>query len=211
MSDTKPLPALPPPTPGTLSEQFQTHRSRFIRYALKETPAASSESSRDVWVDALESALDDLGTLAEQADWLAGIKKRKLAQQSRVKPEGGKRARSSTDSSSTHSSLVAEPSEQQKSAFEQIRELASKPTLPTPHSTPKHLVLCLTPAEDQASVLREDSGFDIVPSNISCTFRAGTYTIHESQDGSSSSILYGLENWNGVCVPALVKLCLIVC
>lgn len=197
MSDTKPLPSLPPAPPGTLSIEAQDHRARFIRYALKENPASASENSREAWADAIEQSLNDLCVRVAKEDWIAGIKERKTAQRLQQPRRSGS-AHGSTSSESTHESQATDPLDSRKDAISQLRAKAQQKATQKLHGQKKHVLLCLTPTAAQASVLREDSGFDIVPSKISCAFEAGSYEFHDVDDDESlSSVLYGLDNWEG--------------
>jgi 1-phosphatidylinositol-3-phosphate 5-kinase len=85
-------------------------------------------------------------------------------------------------------------------ALEQIRHIIQLPTVPAPKPFPKHLLLTLAPSGSRVVVPAEDSGFDLVPANISCVFSSGIYSLPDSptHDAGGSVILYGLEEWDGL-------------
>jgi 1-phosphatidylinositol-3-phosphate 5-kinase len=85
-------------------------------------------------------------------------------------------------------------------ALEQIRHITELPTVPAPNPFPKHLLLTVAPPGSRVAVPAEDSGFDLVPANISCVFSSGVYSLpddptHEARGGV---VLYGLEEWDGL-------------
>lgn len=75
--------------------------------------------------------------------------------------------------------------------------------LPTPSAkppTPLHLLLCVSSHGYRRPIPLEDSGFDIIPANIGCSFASGVYTL---QNDDGSNILFGLHEWEGVHNPWL--------
>lgn len=82
-------------------------------------------------------------------------------------------------------------------ALEQLRELAARPSVPTPKPPAKHLLLCLSLfGKDLPG---EDSGFSIVPGNKDCIFKPEIFSLpQELVDESESGILFGLNEWDGV-------------
>ncbi|KAF9257326.1 hypothetical protein L218DRAFT_949255 [Marasmius fiardii PR-910] len=61
----------------------------------------------------------------------------------------------------------------------QLSELAARQLPPTPLPTSKHLLLCLAPVGSYVSLSEEDAGFDIIPSQIRCTFKSGVFVFPE--------------------------------
>jgi 1-phosphatidylinositol-3-phosphate 5-kinase len=74
-------------------------------------------------------------------------------------------------------------------ARRQIQELISRPSLPTPKYTLKHLLLSVTP------FTTVDRG---APS-IACVFNSGVFSLAESgsNEGDDNVVLYGLDEWDG--------------
>ncbi|KAF7355623.1 hypothetical protein MSAN_01479600 [Mycena sanguinolenta] len=212
MAEHKPLPAIPVVPVATvhnlttLSIDAREHRARFIRYILSE---AAVEDAEDSWAAALEDALDGLSEAVARGRWLAGVKRRRKA-----KPHSRQStARSDTDLSSSttqssscslsddsglsaSSSAVAFPQSPTVDALRQIRALTTQPTPPNPKPEPKHLLLCLAPLGSRIAIPNEDSGFDLIPANISCAFKPALFALPEDDSDEASSILYGLTEWD---------------
>ncbi|KAJ6632234.1 hypothetical protein B0H10DRAFT_2206622 [Mycena sp. CBHHK59/15] len=206
MANPKPLPAIPVvatvPKLTTLSVEARGHRGRIIRHILSETQL---DKDSELWASALEDALDELGDSVARGRWLAGVKRGRRA---RVGPHARKpMSRTATmssydgsvsevsDPTSDHASFPSSPGDE---ALRQIRELAAKPTIPSSKPYPKHLLLCVAPLGSRIALPSEDSGFDIIPSNIGCTFKAAVFSLPADDSDEPSSILYGLAEWDGV-------------
>ncbi|KAG6810670.1 hypothetical protein H0H92_010818 [Tricholoma furcatifolium] len=180
MSSQKPLPALPA---LTLSLNAKQHRTHLIRnFILSETthddPATVVESKRDGWVYALEEALDEFGKCIAQGNWLEGIRElRETCSCEKLKVEQEKRR---------------DKAKKRKNQEESGESTSSSMELPPlPSSLPaagKRLFLCVAPPDSRVPLPFEDSGFDIVPSNIGCSFKAGEYAVHDSD---VPTVLYG--------------------
>ena len=83
-------------------------------------------------------------------------------------------------------------------ALEQLRDLAARPSLPTPKPPAKHLMLCLSLFTKDSP--DDDSGFSIVPGNKDCIFKSGVFSLpQELIEDSESGILFGLNEWDGMC------------
>ena len=85
-------------------------------------------------------------------------------------------------------------------SLEQLRDAASKPFLPTPKPSVKHLLL--TVAGSPTSEPAEDLGFKLVRSAVHCSFKPGEFVIPTSisPETTEATILYGLDDWDGECV-----------
>jgi 1-phosphatidylinositol-3-phosphate 5-kinase len=84
-------------------------------------------------------------------------------------------------------------------ALQQIREIASQPTPSTSFPAAKHLLLCVAPLNSRSALPAEDSGFDLIPDNVGCTFTAGIFSLPEdnSHDANADNIICGLNEWDG--------------
>jgi 1-phosphatidylinositol-3-phosphate 5-kinase len=49
----------------------------------------------------------------------------------------------------------------------------------------------VTPLGSRVPVPAEDSGFDLIPANIGCTFVPGTFSLQDTEN----TILYGSSQW----------------
>ncbi|KAI0065116.1 hypothetical protein BV25DRAFT_1799271 [Artomyces pyxidatus] len=75
----KPLPSVPEPQPEEriLTINGRDHLRRFLDNALEEDPHAW-DGGKEVWADALETALRDLAKSVEGRGWLVGVKHAKV-------------------------------------------------------------------------------------------------------------------------------------
>lgn len=195
----KPLPAIPRLT--NLSVDAREHLLTFIRHTLSEDVSHSfSENERDDWIRSLDGALEDLCQSFARGGWLTGIKRarnrRKAETRASVTKESKSRVEGSAEGTS-ESELNEEPADTTGSALQQIREVASKHTLPTPKPAAKHLLLCVAPLGIQMPLPSEDSGFSLVPANVGCVFSPGVYSLPESPHGIRQTFLYGFSEWDG--------------
>ncbi|KAF9254634.1 hypothetical protein L218DRAFT_1082241 [Marasmius fiardii PR-910] len=211
--EDKPLPAIPPRSqflnsPSALSKftklrreslnadrstvlcvQARQHRNKFIRFVLDEV-SQNSEGLLDVgWIErnrdelswSIEDALDDLGRSIGQGGWLVGI--RRARSLSKLHSGGTEGDDSNSDSDVEKDAKVR-----------QLSELASQQLPPTLLPTPKHLLLCLAPVGSYVSLPEEDAGFDIIPSQIRCTFKSGVFVFPEPDQ--DNTFLYGYDEWS---------------
>ncbi|KAK1223028.1 hypothetical protein PQX77_014105 [Marasmius sp. AFHP31] len=164
----------------TLCLKAREHRNRFIRFVLDEASQEEQgqESAADVgWLErnkdevvwAIEDALDDLGKSMGQGGWLVGIRRAK-------------------------SVLGDEEHQEDEDKIRQLRDLAAQPNPPTPLPVSKHLLLCLAPVGSRVALPEEDSGFDIIPTQIQCTFKPGVFAFPDQVQGSV--LLYGCDEWS---------------
>ncbi|KAJ8073593.1 hypothetical protein PM082_011871 [Marasmius tenuissimus] len=166
----------------TLCLKAREHRNRFIRFVLDEA-SEEQESTVDVeWVErnkdelvwTIEDALDDLGKSMGQGGWLVGIRRAKSALESEESDDGHQ--------------------DEDEDKIRQLRELAAQPNPPTPLPVSKHLLLCLAPVGSRVALPEQDSGFDIIPTQIQCTFKPGVFAFPDQVQGSV--LLYGYDEWS---------------
>ena len=209
-----------------LTIESRDHLRGIIQSAL-EDGANLSDEARDSLAGSMESALDVLGESIGMGGWLAGVKRNRMARKAkrtegRKKPEekktqeleehgdAAKDAQKREEKelpkppSETSSQAASVPSISHKRsakfhlALEQLRDLAARPSLPTPKPPAKHLMLCLSLFTKDSP--DDDSGFSIVPGNKDCIFKSGVFSLpQELIDDSESGILFGLNEWDGMC------------
>jgi len=212
----------------SLSVDARDHLAKFLRYLLAEEGQSSfSDSQREVWALALEGAHNEIGDCIGTAEWFVGAKNRSRWRKSRkdeqesVKLDKGgaksakgknglagkaqtqagtserKKQEMSQSHSSTRSTRTGNTVDNQGSTLDQLRVLVSKAT-PVPYPSPPaaHLLLSVAPRENQTPT--EDSGFDIVPVNPGCVFKANAFLLPDaSSEEQGKSVLYGLDEWDG--------------
>ncbi|RPD53925.1 hypothetical protein L226DRAFT_538834 [Lentinus tigrinus ALCF2SS1-7] len=220
----KPLPSLPNSDGRSrkvaanlaLTIEARAHLHRFISRALDEE---GDLRDRDTWAEKVETSLDELGAGLARGGWLPGLKrarcvrkrhheddeKRRTEEQAAKDKEAEEQARNRTAKgrSKLKESIVEdqhvedEPNDEQRSAsLEQLRDAASKPFLPTPKPSIKHLLLTVTGTP--ASEPTEDMGFKLVRSAVHCSFKTGEFVvpISLSTETADATILYGLDDWD---------------
>lgn len=221
MVTSKPLPAIPTlaMSATTLSVGARAHRSRLIRHILSQTQEPGVESRQDGWAYVLEEVLDDLGDAIARGEWISGVKQRRALKRARLekKAQAEKKDAESEKKTTEKSkdkkegsatSTVTEAAEVVKPAaatqspvdiLKDIRSLASNRMLTeSTGSPPSYLVLCVAPHGSRTPLPAEDSGFDVVPANIGCSFSTGTYSLHVTDsDELTTTVLYGLREWEG--------------
>ena len=178
---SKPLPALPIPSLTTLSVEARKHRTRLIQHFFSDIHEPRIESRHEGWLHALEEALDDLSVHFGDKDWLSSIRRgRKLKQKQRVH----------LHNEGQHDKPLPESPEEH---LKKLRLLIARSGPPPTELRGGHLVLCVSPY--QGPIPSEDSGFDVVPANIGCTFSEGSFSLQ--QDDSDATLLYGLDGLRG--------------
>lgn len=154
----------------------------------------------------LEEVLEELSRRLSKDDWLTSIRKtrefRRAARQRQQELEDDdevkakakaksqdtvklKKAKHSGDEDVESIETTKDGSLQALSAVEEPRQLPSR--LPQSKSE-RHLLLCVAPLGSRHPVPTEDSGFDLIPANIGCTFASGIFS---PPDADSTTILYG--------------------
>jgi 1-phosphatidylinositol-3-phosphate 5-kinase len=84
-------------------------------------------------------------------------------------------------------------------ALDHIRELISRPSLPTPKPSAKHVLLSVAPLGSLIALPVEASGLNVVPYDIACVFRSGVFSLPEADvqdEGHSNVVLYGIDEWD---------------
>ncbi|TFK90728.1 hypothetical protein K466DRAFT_516707 [Polyporus arcularius HHB13444] len=220
----KPLPELPSARGRKLSSNLaltteaRAHLHRFVSRALEEE---KDMRDRDTWAEKVEASLDELGASLTRGGWLPGLKrgryvrrrhheeeeKRKAEEQAKRDKEQEEQARNRTAKgrSKLKESVVEdnhhlddEPNDEQRDALlEQLRDAASRPFLPTPKPSIKHLLL--TVAGPPTAEPAEDMGFRLVRSAVHCSFKQGEYVLPKTvatADSTDATVLYGLDDWD---------------
>ncbi|KAH7868609.1 uncharacterized protein C8R40DRAFT_814762 [Lentinula edodes] len=214
MVDHKPLPELPStsktPNLARLSIQAQKHRERFIRFVLSELNDAWIDNNLEEWTRVLEDALDDLASSMSQGRWLTGIKKYKALKEKQSKKkrkldkkvdltENSTGPRKSTgadgifDNGSKKSEVQISSSNSER--LERLRQIVAEPDVPSRTPKSRHLLLCLAPLGSRVALPDEDSGFNLVPSTLGCSFRNSVFVLPEGGE-EMDAILYGFHEWN---------------
>lgn len=210
-----------------LTVEGREHLRTLIHTALaEEDQPCLSGGGRESWTNALESALDVLADNIGRGGWLTGVKRGRIARKVRKaeelkKSEAQKVKKEQDDVTKSKAKgkgdtleeaprredkeLPKKPSstlttenqaESSDLPLQQIRDLLARPTTPAPKPYAKHLILCLVPIG--RPVPNEDSGFDLVPHDTSCTFTPGFFSLPEAlSDKTESGILFGLREWDG--------------
>ncbi|EAU83589.2 hypothetical protein CC1G_07962 [Coprinopsis cinerea okayama7 len=78
--------------------------------------------------------------------------------------------------------------------LERLQQLVNNRPTTESGDLPRHLVVCVSPHGSRRPIPEEDSGFDIIPANIDCTFTEGSFTFQP--DGSN--VLVGLQEWEDI-------------
>ena len=224
----KPLPNLPnpggrsrkPTSNLALTIEARAHLHRLVSRALDEE---GDLRDRETWAEKVEASLDDLGASLARGGWLPGLRrgrcvrrqhheeaeKRRSEERAKKDKEAEEQARNRTAKgrSKLKDAIVEDKhaedersDEQRTVSLEQLRDAASKPFLPTPKPSVKHLLL--TVAGSPTSEPAEDLGFKLVRSAVHCSFKPGEFVIPTSisPETTDATILYGLDDWDGECV-----------
>ncbi|KAJ3812441.1 hypothetical protein F5876DRAFT_37385 [Lentinula aff. lateritia] len=214
MVDHKPLPE-PPSTSKTpnltrLSIQARKHRERSIRFVLSELNDAWIDNNLEEWTRALEDALDDLASSMSQSRWLTGFKRNKAFKEKQPKKkrkldekvdltensDGSRRSAGGDeifDNGLRKSDIQISSSNSER--LERLRQIVAEPDVPSRTPKSRHLLLCLAPLGSRVALPNEDSGFNLVPSILGCSFRNDVFVLPEGGE-EMDVILYGLHEWN---------------
>ncbi|KAF5320160.1 hypothetical protein D9611_010357 [Ephemerocybe angulata] len=196
MANHKPLPAIPThhdsemsPTTALLSTDFRSHRSRLLHAAFSEIEVAGG---REGWIAAFEDVLDQLSACLSQGNWLRSAKRRRDAKRAMKEQEERRDDGQDVQAKLSENAPIAFPKDPE--TLEHIRRLASAPSPASSDSDIAHLLLCVTPhGNGNGPLPAEDSGFDIVPANIGCSFATGKYIL----DNEGGNILFGARGAEG--------------
>ncbi|KAF8151494.1 hypothetical protein B0H34DRAFT_131326 [Crassisporium funariophilum] len=205
MANQKPLPALPSPALTTLSVEARIHRALLIRHFLADIHEPSIESRRDGWLYVFEEALDELSQHMNRGEWLNSVRRGRTFKQihSKKSQANGGSLGSKAGETGEEKKDNGKGPEQKKDthhlpspvdSLKQVRHLAARAPPPSGVLRTGHLVLCVAPHGSKVPVPIEDSGFDIVPANIGCTFSAGDFALQgQGQDEFDTTVMYGLN------------------
>ncbi|KAG7098188.1 hypothetical protein E1B28_000156 [Marasmius oreades] len=136
--------------------QARQHRARFIRFILDEVtqdPEVLVGVGVNEWIDeelawSIEDALDGRER-SSQGGWLVGIRRARDSLEYSISDDGGN-----------------DSNDEKVMKIHQLRELAAHQLPPTPLPTSKHLLLSFAPVGSRVTFPEEDTGFDIIPSQI---------------------------------------------
>ncbi|TFK21691.1 hypothetical protein FA15DRAFT_672317 [Coprinopsis marcescibilis] len=195
----KPLPQLPPRdaspiNTATLSTDARLHRARLLRHIFDDFRSELDiYRKRDAWISEFEEALDDLSKSMNRGDWLAGLRLGRTAKNAKKRARSADRKEEvepvNGESVGAKSPVALEDKPAPATPLDRIRSLAVAPA--APRDVPRHLVLCISPHGDAMPIPAEDSGFDIIPASIGCSFKERFALSND--DGST--ILFGLQEW----------------
>lgn len=210
----------------SLTVEGREHLRKIIGNCLAEIDqTVLSDGGLGNWSRTLENSLDDLGANIAIGGWLKGLKRSRVARKGkrveemkkmeaqmemkRLEENGKSKGKGKDDSAQEapqreDKELPKDPQDNPllqpdgpNLALQQIRDIATRPTLPTPKPSAKHLLLCLAPIGRDTPI--EDSGFDFVPNSASCVFTSGVFSLTESLSKDEGGILFGLKEWEGTC------------
>jgi len=232
----KPLPDIPETAQLTnLSVEARAHLFKFVRHALSEDVHPSfSGAQQEAWAMILANACIELSDCVANEEWLLGARKSrkdapkvspndtKAKEKGNVGSAKGTNARGSKVQAQVESSEAQGQEETQSRtssrsartghitdnpnlALNQLRALVSQPRSSSSPSSASHLLLSVAPFGCQTPT--EDSGFDIVPVNPGCTFKADVFTLPDANFealGVHKVIICGLDEWGGWYPSALL-------
>ncbi|GAW04603.1 1-phosphatidylinositol-3-phosphate 5-kinase FAB1 [Lentinula edodes] len=208
---------IPPVDERTFSTQQWSTINLFLSSQVQARLRISLDSQykhrsieKEEWTRVLEDALDDLASSMSQGRWLTGIKKYKALKekQSKKKRKLDKKVDLTANSTGPRKSTGADgifdngskKSEIQISSsnserLERLRQIVAEPDVPSRTPKSRHLLLCLAPLGSRVALPDEDSGFNLVPSTLGCSFRNSVFVLPEGGE-EMDVILYGLHEWN---------------
>ena len=205
----KPLPDIPAPTarpnlPRTganltaLTVEAHEHLRKLLSRLLEEEEVVSD---KEVWVDALQSGLRELGEGIALGGWLAGLKrarllKRGLARKKEIerRSETGQAEGAADDErdvdfiASRKEDPPKDAQERRRDDLESLQVVLQRPTSPTPKPRVRHLLLTLTPHEYLSFRHMETS----------CKFILGKFTLpdYDASEEEIENVLHGLDDWS---------------
>ncbi|EIN06853.1 hypothetical protein PUNSTDRAFT_136681 [Punctularia strigosozonata HHB-11173 SS5] len=190
----------------------------------EEEEEEEGDATMLLWVDALEATLNELNARIVSGGWLAGVRRARNLRKERlrrerdefvqVEKEDGEGVSGAADEKRVaagdgalderDAKLSESQAEEDRTrlALEQLDELVSRPVVPTPTPTPKHLLLTVAPYAGQSVAIRgEDDDFQFISSTVACKFTSGAFSLPVSFDRSidattGGAVLYGLREWD---------------
>ncbi|KAJ3539164.1 hypothetical protein NMY22_g4858 [Coprinellus aureogranulatus] len=184
MASEKPLPEIPrakEPASSVLSSEFRTHRSQLLHHAFEDVGERGIAGNKEGWIGAFEEVLDEVSVCLGSQQWLSGIRRSREAKKAAKKLEAEK---VDGDGDDAPKAFPTAPR-----PVESIQRLISNRPKSVSPTAPGHLLLCVTPHGRSRPLPAEDSGFDLIPSDIACSFTQGVFVV----DGDGSNVLFGLE------------------
>ncbi|CAL1702515.1 unnamed protein product [Somion occarium] len=220
LSNSKQLPANVALT--VLSIEGRSHLRRFLLRCLQDE--APQLSQHEAWADALDVALRQLGESISLGGWLAGFRRAKVLKKTLGKEKAAKASdnekgkgekedaiktssKQSTEKQASSSlvkeqaaqstfPVVQDPEAAHKVAFHSLKFFVSKPVVPIPKPTAKHLLLTVAPFG--SSDLSAEVDYEVIHADAGCIFTPGLFTFpisYTAVQDSDASILYGLDGW----------------
>ena len=203
-----------------LSVEGRNHLRRFILQSLEEE--APNLPEHEVWVDVLDGALRQLGESITSGGWLPGIRRarvlRKVLESKRTsvcshsEKKGGHNEEVMVNSNLTEQPPTAskkqdafaettsppDPDDSRKKAFASLKDFTSRPVVPIPKPSAKHVLL--TTASFGSFDASAELEYEVLRSNAGCVFSPRVFTFppdySKTTDGDAA-ILYGLTGWPG--------------
>ncbi|KAG2002409.1 1-phosphatidylinositol-3-phosphate 5-kinase [Coprinopsis cinerea AmutBmut pab1-1] len=192
-SETSPIRSNAPPV---LTTDARFHRGRLLKHILDDIPEQGVQSKKEQWISAFEDALDELGQAMIKGEWLSGLRLGRLAmdsaRQSRLKSNPVEQKQGEPEA--TNEQHVFPSISEDLKPLERLQQLVNNRPTTESGDLPRHLVVCVSPHGSRRPIPEEDSGFDIIPANIDCTFTEGSFTFQP--DGSN--VLVGLQEWEDI-------------
>ncbi|KII84857.1 hypothetical protein PLICRDRAFT_167256 [Plicaturopsis crispa FD-325 SS-3] len=202
----KPLPPVPRHYQvHTLTVDARAHLRHLIEGSISdEDQRLFTPTEEKIWADAIETALIELGENVVRGGWLAGLKRGrrvvKERESERSREEANGKGKEKEKDEPPQQDETAETSGEgptpSPSRLDQIRDTVSRPALPTPKPSIRHLLLCLAPMGSE-SVLPVDSDFALVPHNPGCIFTNSVFALPEAEDEAKNVVLYGYDDFHG--------------
>ncbi|KAI0643396.1 hypothetical protein C8Q79DRAFT_1074629 [Trametes meyenii] len=227
MSPEKPLPDIPSSSFRlsrfssniTLAIEARAHLHRFVSRALDEE---RDLCDRETWTERIESSLDEVGASISRGGWLAGLRRARYVRKCRHDEEEKRRSderaqKEREEEEKTRGRTVKNRSRMQEvvlddsdvedaptdgernAALEQLRTLASKPSLPSPKPSVKHLLLSVSGLASHMAEPMEDMGFRLVRPAVGCSFTTSEFALPKTvapEDDTDAVVLYGLREWD---------------
>ncbi|GBE86058.1 hypothetical protein SCP_0805820 [Sparassis crispa] len=222
MAFEKPLPDVPSRIPNltTLTLVASAHLHKFIRNSLKEEGEFTGE--REVWANALQDALHELGADISRGGWLTGIKRSRTARQKARQRRREQEKRECVERNSKRRIDERDAEKEQtndlepgcvrlassetvkafprlhagnnrEAALSHLREAVSKPFPPSPKPPARHLLLTVDAFSSPTAV--QEREFHVVRAGTACLFVNDVFTLPTDGDDTPGRVLYGLDEW----------------
>lgn len=202
-----------------LAVEGRSHLRRFILQSLEEETPALPE--HEVWADVLDGALRQLGESITSGGWLPGIRRARILRNtlerkrdsvcSSLSSGKGDAGQGKVEGEQPHSgtahkvqdtpSLATSPDglqDQRIRIFESLKSFTSKPVVPVPKPSAKHVLLTTAPFGSCDASAELD--WEVLRSNAGCVFSPRVFMFPSDYMKTSegdATILYGLSGWLG--------------